>query len=456
MKTDKNRPYWNMEIESKLNTPEMLRIQEFKLKKRVKLLRQKSPYYKQLFKTCGVHEDKLLSFEEFRNAVPLFTKKDWRGLVEKYEGHLLETLNHFLPVNAYEDLYLMCATTGTTGEPQPYPMTKEDLWNVWGEIQARWYWRFGMRSTDRVLLAYGLSMFLAGIPSIVGCWKIGAMVIPVGAEAGTQRILQMAKYFHPTVLMGTPSLATYLIEKAPETIGMEVGQLGIRAIACGGEPGAGVPQLRQKIESAYGALLFDMAGGAGVSCNQKEYQGMHQVAEDLVIMELVDPDTKKLLPFENGQKGEAVFTAIDGHAFGGVRSSMGDIMEIYTDPCPCGLSGFRYKIIGRSDDMLKVKGVIVYPASIRGVLESFVSRITGQFRIILDEPLPKVTPPLKLKIEHGEGFPQEKLEELANEIGDVMHSKIKIRPQIIWVGPNDLERSTFKGKTFEKTYENKG
>jgi phenylacetate-CoA ligase len=130
-------------------------------------------------------------------------------------------------------------------------------------------------------------------------------------------------------------------------------------------------------------------------------------------------------------------------------------MEVITDPCSCGMSGFRYKIVGRSDDMLKVKGVIVYPSMVKGVIESLTPRLTGQFRIVLDEPPPKVTPPLKIKVEHGTQISPSQLDRLAEEVSNIMHDRIKIRPQIIWAEPGELERSTFKGKTFEKLYEKK-
>ena len=452
---DENRPYWNMEIEPKFNTPEMREIQDYKLKKQIKRLREGAPYYTRLFKEHGVHEDKIKSFEEFRQAIPIYTKNDWRELVRKYEGNLLAAIDEIVPVNAYEDLYLMASTTGTTGDPEPYPMTREDAWDVYGEVLARYSWRAGVRRKDRVLHCYGLSMVIAGIPGMLGHFKIGSLVIPVGAEAGTERILRMAKYFRPTVMRGTPSLAMYLIEKAPEVIGMTVGELGIRVIMCGGEPGAGVPEVRQRIESAYGCRLYDCGAALGISCHHEEYQGMHQVGDDFLIFELVDPDTKAPLPFENGQRGEAVYSQIEGGGLAWMRRSMGDIMEVYTDPCPCGQSGFRYKLVGRTDDMLKVKGVMVYPTMIRGVIESYAPRVTGQFRIILEEPPPRVVPPLKLKVEYGEGVPREKLEELAEEISQTMSSKIKIRPKILWVEPRELERSTYKGKVFEKTYETK-
>jgi phenylacetate-CoA ligase len=353
-----DRPYWNMEIEPKLNTPEMRELQERKLTKRIRLLRQRAPYYTKLFRQSGVHEDKIKSFQEFRRAVPIFTKSDWRGLVQAHDGNLLEAMNQIIPVNAYDDLYLISTTNGTCAEPEPYPFTRKDSWNVYGEVMARCAWRAGVRSQDRLLHCFPLSMVITGIPSLIGNFKIGCLVIPVGAEVGTERILKPARYFRPTVIMGTPSLALYLIEKAPEVIGTRVGELGIRVFMSGGEPGAGLPEVRQRIESAYGCRLFDVGNVMGISCGHEQYQGMHYVGDDFMILELVDPETKKPLPFENGQIGDAVVTNVAGDAFGwAARRSLGDVMQVFTEPCPCGLSGFRYRVLGRVDDMLKVKGV---------------------------------------------------------------------------------------------------
>ncbi len=450
---ENERPYWNMEVEPLFNTPAMRELQERRLNVLIRRLREGAPYYTRLFAEHGVHEDRIKTFEEFRRALPVFTNDTYRQLTQQYDGNILEVIQQLTPVSAYADLYLLATTTGTTGEPKPYPMTEFDAWEFYGEVIARYGWRAGVRRGDRVLLCYGLSMVIAGIPSMVGMWKIGALVLPVGAEAGTERILKTAHYFKPTVIMGTPSLMLYLIEKAPEVLGRDVGTLGIRVAICGGEPGAGVPEVRQRIESAFGCKLYDMGAALGISCGHETYQGMHSVGDDFMIFELVDPDSKAPLPFEHGQRGEAVYTIIGGEAWTWVRHSPGDIMEVYTEPCLCGSSGFRYRVVGRVDDMLKVKGVMVYPAMIRSIIETFVPRVTGQFRIVLDEPPPRVVPPLKLRLEYGEHVPPDQLEALAHEIASTMSTKIKVNPQILWQPPGSLERSTYKGKTFERLYE---
>lgn len=451
---DEGRPYWNMEVEPKFNTPEMREIQDQKLRRRIALLREKSPYFSRVFKDNGIHEDRIKTFEEFRLACPPMTKVDWRAMVEKHDGNIISALDEMLPINAYEELNLMSTTSGTTGEPQPYAQTHRDAWDLYGEVCARYAWRAGIRPKDRIIWAFGLCMTIAGIPTMIGPYKVGALCLPVGAEAGTERILKNARYFRATALAGTPSLVQYLMEKCPEVLGIPISELGIKTILAAGEPGAGIPEIRKRIETGYNARLYDFGAALGVSCNHPEYQGMHQVADDFMIVELVDPDTKAPLPFEHGQRGEALMTMIEGEGWAyWVRFSPGDIFEIYTEPCPCGSSGFRYRVVGRTDDMLKVKGVMVYPSMIADVIQSFVPRVTGQFRIVLDEPPPRVVPPLKLKVERGVDTPSEKLDELAGEIEDAMSSKIKVRPKIIWLEPQELARSTTKGKVFEKTYE---
>jgi phenylacetate-CoA ligase len=231
--------------------------------------------------------------------------------------------------------------------------------------------------------------------------------------------------------------------------------LGYKILLCGAEPGAGIPEVRKRIETEYGAKLFDAGAGLGVSCDYPEYQGMHWIGDDVVYYELVDPDTGKNVPLEDGNTGLGVFTTLtaQGGALSGLRLTMGDVHQVFTSPCPCGLSGFRYKIVGRTDDMLKIKGVMVYPAQIKDVVESFAPRTTGAFRILLDEPPPRVVPPVKLKIEFGKDVGGEDLEQLKKEVEEKMHQAVKIRPKIEWIEPDTLERSDKKTQYIEKLYE---
>jgi phenylacetate-CoA ligase len=179
---------------------------------------------------------------------------------------------------------------------------------------------------------------------------------------------------------------------------------------------------------------------------------MHWLGDDLCLYELVDPDTREPIPLEDGARGEAVFTNLEGDGWVWVRTSLGDIHEVTMSPCPCGKTGFRYRIVGRTDDMLKVKGVIVYPAAVTGLLETFVPKVTGEFRIVLTERPPLVIPPLKIKIERGADYPEDKLEGLEEELLEAFHNRMKLRPKIIWQEPGELDRATYKGQKFEKLY----
>jgi phenylacetate-CoA ligase len=349
-----------------------------------------------------------------------------------------------------ENLKVLCATSGTTGEPTFYLFSDEDI-EVWTEGRSRVFWRIGVRPGDRVLHAFGLSMFVGGIPNILAGVKYGVTVIPVGAEARSERILKFAQLTKPTCLMATPSLASHLVEKAPEVIGHPVRDLGIKVLLCGGEPGAGIPEVRSRLESEYGAKIYDFQG-ANVSCDAPEYQGMHRTSDDFHLMEIVDPESKEPLELEDGVEGELVSTHLWKSSAPMIRHSPGDILRVYTSPCPCGMTGMRYKIVGRVDDMLKVKGVIVYPAAIKKVVEEFVPKVTGEFRIVLTEPPPRVTPPLKMKIERGREYPVERISELEAEIKERMHSVLRITPQIIWLDSGQLPRSQHKTQIFEKEY----
>ena len=417
-------------------------------------LKANAPFYAKMMANSKLDPENLNSLEEFKEKISLFNKESLRELVGECGGNLLEALNHIMPVNV-DDLDYLATTTGTTGVPTPYPLTNRDITELWGETLIRGAWRAGVRSNDRVLFSFALSMVIAGVPTMLGLQNLGCLMLPVGAEAKSERILMMQNLFQGSVYMGTPSLAEYLIEQAPKVLNKTAGELGFKALICGGEPGAGIPEVKNKLESAYQCRIFDVGAGFGFSCDHEEYQGMHWMGEDLAYYELVDPDTKDPIPLENGAKGEAVFTSLVGDGMVLIRQSLGDIHQVFTDPCPCGQTGFRYKVIGRADDMLKVKGVMVYPSHIKGVINDFLPQVTGEIRIVLDEKPPRVVPPLKIKVEHAEGIEGGKLEALEKQIVEAMSRRLKINPKILWEKPGALERSHYKGQAFEKTYESK-
>jgi len=443
------RSYWNMESEPQLGSDAMRALQVRRLRDRVGQLNDHAPYFRKRMAERGVrHPEDIRTLEDWPRALPPFTKTDYRALVEECDGDIYRLLDETLPV-PLNDLVCMAATSGTTGDPQPYPFTRVDLDDFWGEYLHRARWRVGLRPGDRMVHAFALSMFAAGVPPLQSSHDDGILQIPVGAEGGVARILKMARFFRGNALSCTPSLAEHMIERAPEILGAPISSLGMKALLCGGEPGAGIPEVRRRIESAYEAKLYDLGAGLGVSCDWPEYQGMHWVADDLAIYELVDPDTHDPIALADGARGEAVFTSLVGGGLGWTRLTLGDIHEVRVSPCPCGGTGFRYRIVGRVDDMLKVKGVIVYPAAIDSVIASFIPRVTGEFRILLDEPPPRVVPPLKLRIERGDHTPESALPELEAEILKTMKERLKFTPRISWAPPYAYERSAHKTRFIE-------
>ncbi len=456
------RPYWNMKIEPLLNTPDIIPIQQKNMQQTLEDLYHNAPYWRKRFDELKVKPEQIKTTDDLASAFPPLTKDDVRAAMMEFMGEAgpRGAVEGFMPASI-SDLVLMCTTSGTTGEPTPYFFTQRDL-ELWYESISRAFWRAGLRPGMVVIHAMALSMFAAGVPGVQALEHFGALAIPMGAEAGSERLLSFARLYSALIgidgIVCTPSYAEYLIEKAPEVIGDSLTSIGIKVVFCGGEPGAGIPEVRKKIMEGFGAKVFDAMGMGPIlwaSCDHEEYQGMHFVTEDTCILELVDPETKECIPVEDGAEGAIVLTPLLSKGLSVIRHIVGDVARIETSPCPCGKTGKRVRIIGRVDDMLKVKGVMVYPAAIDGVIASFVPRVTGEFRIVLTEPPPRVTPPLKLKVEYGEGISEEELPALAKEIADKMHDRLRIRPEIQWVPPKTLERSVHKTRFIEKAYEKK-
>ncbi|MBI3015478.1 MAG: phenylacetate--CoA ligase family protein [Candidatus Tectomicrobia bacterium] len=457
--------FWN-EAAELLSGEKLQQLHWKKLKKQLAYCYENSPeFYRKKFESAGVRPNDIRSLEDFRR-LPIFVTKeeDLRSQEDSLEryGH---PFGLFLCA-PLDEVIAVHATAGTTGRPTFYAFTRHDL-QVTAEVMARGYWRAGVRPGETVLHAMGLSMWIGGIPVVQALQHMGARPIPVGAEGGSERLLQMARLTRPTTLICTPSYAEYLIEKAPKAIGAPVGDLGLERIVCFGEPGAGLPEVRRKIEEAYGAQLYDSGQGPwglyAISCEasvgSSTYFGMHVVSQDYVIMyDLVDPQTKEPLPIVDGTIGEFVFTTLEWEASPALRYSLGDINQIFLEDCPCGVKGLRRRILGRVDDMLIVKGINVYPAAVKNVVNSFVPRVTGEMRIVLLEPPPRVTPPLRLKVEYGQNLSRTDQEILKQEMERKLSDLLRFHPEVELVSPGSLPRAADlglrKAPLLEKLYEN--
>jgi phenylacetate-CoA ligase len=179
---------------------------------------------------------------------------------------------------------------------------------------------------------------------------------------------------------------------------------------------------------------------------------MHLVSEDYCILEILDPVTQESLELKDGAIGEMCYTYIDWEGAPLLRYRLGDMLEIYTSPCECGDNRLRFKIIGRADDMLIVKGVNIYPAALKNSIAKFIPKATGEFRILLDSPPPLVKPPLRMKIEYAEGLEAEEINQLDKDIRGDMHQNLQVTPSIEFVPSGTFERATHKSQYIEKLY----
>jgi phenylacetate-CoA ligase len=447
----KERKLWNEKIET-LSRDKTRNLQLERLKRQVTYNYENSPFYRGKFEAVGAKPEDIRGFEDFAR-IPLMTKDEHR---KAQEESLEEYGNPYalLACAPKEKIVRINSTSGTTGIPTLYTLTQYDV-DVVNEMHARKYWRAGIRPGDVMIQALSLSMFTGGLPLSQGIQHMGACVVPVGIEGGTKRVLDFIKLTSPVAIIATPSFGQYMIEKTFELTGKEAKGLGLKWFFCAGEPGGGNPEVRKMLAQGFGAKVFDHTGGGhafhGISCDEppEQFSGMHFVSEDHCLLELVDPKTKEGLAIEDGAVGEMVFTFLDWEGSPLMRYALGDMLEIYAQPCQCGMPGIRFKIIGRADDMLIIKGVNVYPEAIRTAILKFIPDVTGIFRILLEKPGPVVKSPLRIKLEYGTGLEKNELSALEEKMTAHFKGELRITPRFKWMPPETIPRETKKTRLTE-------
>ena len=451
MALKEDRQFWNEEIET-LPLQEMKTLQWQRLKKQLQYNYDKSEYYRaEKFRKAGLGPDDIHTFEDFQK-IPLMTKDEHRWIQEES----LRLYGHpygLITCAPKEKIIRINSTSGTTGQPTLYTLTANDI-DVLNEMHARKYWRTGLRPGNIVLQALSLSMFTGGLPLSDGLQAMGLCVVPVGIEGGSRRVLDFVLLTRPDVLIATPSFGEYLIDQTPKLIGKEAHELGIRWFYCAGEPGAGIFSLKRKLQQGFDAKIFDHTGGGhafhGISCDTEPYPGMHFVSADHCVLELVEPQSKAPVAMTDGAVGEMVFTFIGWEGGPFMRYALGDVIQIFTEPCACGWPEIRFKILGRADDMLIIKGANVYPAALKSAVSEFAPRTTGALRILLDRPGPLVTPPLKVRIEYGdEDMSEDEKHALAMELANHIRNRLRVNPAIELVAPFSLPRESGKTSLIE-------
>lgn len=425
---------------------DILELQEKKLRRQMAYLFEHSPFYQQKFKAAGIGLEDIQTVADLQKLP--FTVKD----------ELRESQKAFPPLGAHaavpmERVIRIHSSSGTTGRPTYVGITRHD-WNVWTEILARVLYVHGIRPHHRVVFAMGLSFFV-GSSMKDGIERLGATFIPIGTGA-SNRVIQSIIDLKGDVLFCTPSYATYLAEYCREHFRMEPRELGIQLMSVGGEPGGGLPEIRKKIEQDWGCQVLEAMGNADMApvlfSECPEGNGMHFVAPDFVICELIDPKTGQSIPLEEGAEGELVYTAIDRECCPLVRFRTRDLVKVWTKPCACGARSFRIRCIGRTDDMLIIRGVNVFPSAIKDVVSSFIPYTTGAIRILLKEKPPLVHPPLPIEVEYQGDLDEGALKELKQKIEEALRAKLIFTADVRLVPKGTLPRFEMKAKLVEPLY----
>lgn len=336
------------------------------------------------------------------------------------------------------------ASSGTTGKPTVVGYTREDI-DSWAEMTARSLGSVNTTPEDVVQVSYGYGLFTGGLGLHYGAERIGAAVVPTSA-GNTKRQIMLMQDFATTVLCCTPSYALYIAEVLAES-GIPRHSLKLRAGVFGAEPWS--DNMRREIEDKLKIDAVDIYGlseviGPGVACECLNKEGLH-VCEDHFIPEVIDPETGRVLP--PGQYGELVFTTIAKQGFPVIRYRTRDITMLYDSPCPCGRTHARMaRIAGRTDDMLIIRGVNVFPTQVESVLLS-IGHTEPHYLLVVDRE--RALDTLEVWVEVSEGLFRDEvkeLEELERRIHDEIESVLGISVKVKLVEPKTIQRSEGKAK----------
>ncbi len=419
----------------KMPKEKIANLQEERLKKIIKHCYEKNPIYNRKFKDARITSNDIRTLDDLEK-VPLTTKDDLRAAYPY--GMLTVDINQVLELHA---------SSGTTGHPTTCAYTKSDL-EIWSKAMARIYASAGTIKGDIVQNAYGYGLFTGGLGFHYGALEIGATVLPI-ASGNTERQLKLAKEYETTILACTPSYAAYLGEYAKEKMNIDpIEDLKWKSGLFGAE--AWSEELRQRIQELIGLEAFDIYGlseviGPGVSVECPEHQGLH-IYEDLFIPEIIDPATGERI--SDGKTGELVLTTLMREATPVLRFRTGDVTSINHEECQCGRTfGRMSRIVGRADDMFKIRGVKMWPSTIEHALLQ-VEKASQNYQIILERPdlLDTITvqvEPSKDSFERVSGD-LTKLKDLSAKIGESIRTVTGINANVILVPHNSLPR--FEGK----------
>ena len=345
------------------------------------------------------------------------------------------------------ELVRIYSTSGTTGTPSYIPLTAEDLDN-WIRTSTRSYAASGIAAGEAVVTTYNAGPFVAGAV-LAALERLGLSHIPVGTGS-TERLMRAIELLGPEVVMLTPSYADHAIEWAAER-GFDLRGSSVRHVLVAGEPGGGEPAFRAQLEDGWGARVTEAMGigdiGVSLWGECEEQDGMHLAARDFVHAELVEPETGEVLELEDGASGELVLTHLKHRAAPLLRFRTRDHVELKESPCKCGRTSPRLRCVGRTDDMVIVRGVNVFPSAVRDVVTEFAPDVSGHVLLKPRTSEVKQKPPLPITVELARGRPRDPA--LAEAISERLRSALVVQTDVELVPWGSLQRSAYKSKLVE-------
>ena len=374
-----DQKYWNPVLET-LPQEKLRDLQLKKFKRIFEWAYDHSKFHRSLYEKAGIMPHDIRSFGDIRH-VPKVEKAMMRDIQRKDPFPYGDAL--CVPL---EEVTEFRQTSGTTGQPVYQPDTWQD-WEWWAECWAFILWAQGYRPADRVFIPFGYNVFVAFWAGHYGAEKIGCEVVPGGVLDTKARILKIQE-LNATAMMGTPTYILGMAETAKNKMGFKPSEMTINKITCAGEPGAGIPSTKKRMEDAWGAKVYDHSGATEIgawSYECREQPGGMHINEGLFLVEIEDIQTGEIID-EPGRRGKMIITAFDRQAQPCVRFDSKDIIEWAPEPCPCGRSFRLIKggVVGRADDITKVKGVLLAPSAIEEVVRG-INGLGDEYEVVVDK-----------------------------------------------------------------------
>jgi len=432
--------YWNPVLET-LDHEKIRKLQFEKFKKIFSWAYERSRFHRGLYEKAGIKPGDILSFEDIRR-IPTVEKSMMRDIQRKDPFPYGDAL--CVPL---EEVTEFRQTSGTTGQPVYQPDTWQD-WEWWAECWAYILWAQGYRPRDRVFIPFGYNIFVAFWAGHYGAEKIGCEVVPGGVMDTAARILKIQE-LKATAMMATPTYVLGMADVARTQLGIDPASLSIEKITCAGECGASIPTTKHRMESAWGARVYDHSGATEIGAWSYECQaqsgGLH-VNEGLFLVEIQDMDTGEIIT-EPGRRGKMIITAFDRIAQPCVRFDSKDVIEWADYACPCGRTYRLIKggVLGRADDITKVKGVLLSPSTIEEVVRG-VEGLGNEYEVVVEKQ--GDTDRITLKVEFvREG--ETRRTEIERELVGQLRLKTNLRYDLQFFSLGALPRYEVKARRFK-------